>query len=62
MTYKDPIIEEIHNVRADIARQCDYDLKKIGEYITQQEKQHSGAVFVTREQVLAQQQKELAVK
>jgi hypothetical protein len=31
MPRKDPIIEEIHGVREDLARQADYDLEKMLE-------------------------------
>jgi len=31
MSHKDPIIEEIHAAREEIARQADYDLEKILE-------------------------------
>jgi hypothetical protein len=31
MTHKDPIIEEIHAAREEIAREADYDLEKMLE-------------------------------
>ena len=36
--WKDPIVEEIHLVREKIARECNYDLKKIMNRLRKKEK------------------------
>jgi hypothetical protein len=40
--WKDPIVAEIHAVREQIARECDYDLDKIVERLRARERQHTG--------------------
>ncbi|MBN2581293.1 MAG: hypothetical protein JXB10_20095 [Pirellulales bacterium] len=37
---KDEILEEIYEIRRQIAEECDYDMHKIGEYFMQWQKQH----------------------
>ncbi len=38
---EDPVVEEIREVRAELAREADYDLHKICERIREEERQHS---------------------
>jgi len=40
--WRDPIVEEIHAVRAQIARECGYDLKRIMERLRRREKEYPG--------------------
>jgi hypothetical protein len=43
--WRDPIIEEIHAVREEIARASNYDLKRIMERLRKEEKEHSVRVI-----------------
>lgn len=45
--WKDPIVEEIHQVREKIAQEHDYDIYKLFEYYRGKETEHGGKV-VTR--------------
>jgi hypothetical protein len=36
----DPLVEEIHAIRKEIAEQCDHDIEKIGRYFMQWQKEH----------------------
>jgi hypothetical protein len=47
MKYTDPIIEEIRAVRDAMAKECDYDIKKLAELIKSHEVQ-SGREVVRR--------------
>jgi len=38
--WKDPIIEELHQIRRDYAKQFDYDLNRVVEHLQSIEKQH----------------------
>ena len=38
--WKDPIVEEIHLVREKIAKECNYDLKKIVNRLRKKEKEN----------------------
>ncbi len=38
--WKDPIVEEIHLVREKIAKECNYDLKKIVNRLRRKEKEN----------------------
>jgi hypothetical protein len=40
--WKDPIVEEIHEVREQIAKEGDYDLKRIMDRLREKEKQRAG--------------------
>ena len=42
--WKDPIVEEIHLVREKIAKECNYDLKKIMNRLRKKEKENRGRV------------------
>ncbi|MBI2266489.1 MAG: hypothetical protein HYU64_15215 [Armatimonadetes bacterium] len=42
--WKDPIVEEIHKVREEIARECGYDPEKIFKRIQALEKKNSGRI------------------
>ncbi len=37
---QDPIVEEIHAIRAAIAKEFGYDLRKYVEYLQQEQKKH----------------------
>ena len=50
--WKDPIVEEIHAVREQIARECDYDLKQIIERLRKKEEEYSGRI-VRKEDLIA---------
>jgi len=43
--WKDPIVEEIHAIREQIARECNYDLKRIMERLRKKEKEHTKRVI-----------------
>jgi hypothetical protein len=49
--WKDPIVEEIHAIREQIARECDYDLKRIMDRLRKKEKEHVGQVVQKEELV-----------
>jgi hypothetical protein len=38
--WKDPIVEEIHSIREQIARECNYDLKEIIARLKKKGKEH----------------------
>ena len=38
--WKDPIVEEIHAIRRQIAKECNYDLRQIVERLRKNEKEH----------------------
>ena len=38
--WKDPIVEEIHAIREQIAQECDYDIKQIIARLRKHEKEH----------------------
>lgn len=38
---KDPIVDEIHKIREQIAKECNNDLKQIFKRIREDEKQHA---------------------
>jgi len=42
--WKDPIVEEIHAIRARIARECDYDLARIMNLLRKNEAGHSEGI------------------
>ena len=42
--WKDPIVEEIHKVRAQIAKECNYDIKQIIARLKQKEEEHQERV------------------
>ena len=42
--WKDPIVEEIHKVRAQIAKECNYDIKQIIAHLKRKEKEHQERV------------------
>ena len=44
----DPIVEEIHRIREEIAAKCNYDMEAIVRYM-QSRQQESGAKVVRRE-------------
>ncbi len=46
--HNDPIVEEIHRIREEIAARFNYHLEAIGQYM-QQRQRESGATIVRRE-------------
>ena len=46
--WKDPIVEEIHKVRAQIAKECNYDIKQIITRLKQKEKEHQERVVAKK--------------
>lgn len=38
--WEDPIVKEIHEIRARIAEECGYDIARIVEYMTEQAADH----------------------
>lgn len=44
----DPIVEEIHRIREEIAAKCNHDMETIVQYL-QSRRHESGAVAVRRE-------------
>ena len=40
--WKDPIVEEIHAVRRQIAIECNHDIRQIVERLREKEKRHKG--------------------
>jgi len=43
--WEDPIVEEIHNIREMIAKECDYDLRKIFERLKKNENEYIERLF-----------------
>jgi hypothetical protein len=56
----DPIVEEVRAIRAKIAEECGYDLKKILEHAHETTKQIPGLKYVTKEEL--KQRRALAVE
>ncbi len=40
--WKDPIVEEIHAIRRQIAKECSYDIRKIVKRLQRKERAHRG--------------------
>ncbi len=40
---KDPIIEEVHEAREQILRECDYDMARVLERLRKHEKEHKAS-------------------
>ncbi len=38
--WKDPIVEEVHEAREQIMRECDYDMARVLERLRKHEKEH----------------------
>jgi hypothetical protein len=43
--WKDPIVEEIHAIREQIARDFDYDMKRIMDHLRAEEAKHPGRLI-----------------
>lgn len=43
--WQDPIVEEIHHIREVIAKECNYDLRKIFERLKKNENKHIDRLF-----------------
>jgi hypothetical protein len=53
--WKDPIVEEIHAIREQIAQECDYDIKQIVARLRKYEKDHSHRlVYQTQPKIATQ--------
>ena len=48
--WKDPIVEEIHTIREQIARECGYDMKQIIARLRKHEKEHADRIVYKTEQ------------
>ncbi len=46
--WKDPIVEEIHAIRRQIAKECNYDLKQIVERLRKKEKKHKERLMFSK--------------
>jgi len=46
-TWIDPIVEEVRKVREELAREADYDVKRLGARLQESQKRH-GDKLVTR--------------
>jgi hypothetical protein len=53
--WKDPIVEEIHAVREEIARECDYDIEKIVARLKEKEKENPERL-VHKEQIAVKEE------
>jgi hypothetical protein len=53
--WKDPIVEEIHAIREKIARECDYDIRKIMARLREKEKEHPERL-VRKEQIAVKEE------
>jgi hypothetical protein len=61
--FEDPIVEEIHAIRAKIAAECNYDLHKISERAKEFMKQFEGRFkVVTKEELDQMRQRPAGVK
>jgi predicted HicB family RNase H-like nuclease len=50
--FKDPIVEEVHAIRAKIAAECDYDLHRISERAKEFMKRFEGQFNVVNKEEL----------
>jgi len=46
--WKDPIVEEIHAIRRQIAKECNYDLKQIVDRLREKEKKHKERLIFSK--------------
>ena len=46
-TWTDPIVDEVHRIREELAREAGHDLKRLGALIQESQKRH-GDKLVTR--------------
>jgi hypothetical protein len=53
--WKDPIVEEIHAIREQIAQECDYDIKQIIARLRKHEKEHPDRIVYKTEPKIATQ-------
>lgn len=42
--WKDPIVEELHTIREEIAKEHDYDLHKLVQSLRERQKQYKGRI------------------
>jgi hypothetical protein len=53
--WKDPIVEEIHAIREQIAQECNYDIKQIVARLRKHEKEHPDRlVYQTKPNIATQ--------
>ena len=49
--WKDPIVEEIHSIRRQIAEECNYDLDRIIGRLREKEEKHKNRIVLPRKPV-----------
>ena len=61
--FEDPIVEEVHAIRAQIAAECDHDFHKISERAKEFQKRFAGRIkTVTKEELERMRQGPMEVK
>ena len=46
--WKDPIVEEIHAIRRQIAKECNHDIEQIVERLRKKEKKHKEKLMFSK--------------
>ena len=54
--WKDPIVEDIHAIRRQIAKECNYDLQQIVDRLRKKEKKHQERLIFLRPKEKAESQ------
>jgi hypothetical protein len=49
--WKDPIVEEIHKIREEIAREYDYNLNRIMDHLRKKEMKHPDRIIYKKEMI-----------
>ena len=49
--WKDPIVEEIHKIREEIAREYDYNLNRIMDHLRKKEMEHADRILYKKEMI-----------
>ena len=49
--WKDPIVEEIHKIREEIAREYDYNLNRIMDHLRKKEMKHADRMIYKKEMI-----------
>lgn len=49
--WKDPIVEEIHKIREEIAREYDYNLNRIMDHLRKKEMEHADRIIYKKEMI-----------
>jgi len=50
--FQDPIVEEVHAIRAQIAAECDYDFDKISDRAIETQKRFAGQIKTVNKEEL----------